>query len=91
MKFLDQLSLCANGKLFPFTIKLRDPLGNSFISAPLGSFLPPEQDQNLVIKTFIRTFEEVREIVALRHFSSKELRSDVRVCMCICVFVLLIE
>ncbi len=60
MTFLDQLSLCANGKRFPFTIKLRDPLGNSFISAPLGSFLPPEQDKNLIIKNFVRTFEEVR-------------------------------
>ena len=33
---MNKLDACIGGKLFPFTIVLRDPLGNSFISAPLG-------------------------------------------------------
>lgn len=58
--FLDKVLDCANGKTFPFTLTLRDPLGNSFISAPLGSFLPPEADKQLDINDFTRNFEEVR-------------------------------
>ena len=58
--FLDNLSEYADGKVFPFTLVLRDPLGNSFISAPLGSFLPPEADKSLQVLDFERSFEEVR-------------------------------
>ena len=36
IEFMNKLDACIGGKLFPFTIVLRDPLGNSFISAPLG-------------------------------------------------------
>lgn len=57
--FIDTLKDCAKGRRYPFTIKLRDPLGNSFISAPLGSLLPPEMDKNLLMEDFERTFEEV--------------------------------
>eukprot|EP01038_Epipyxis_sp_PR26KG_P014879 gene14879-20008_t len=57
-KFLEKLLDLAQGKVFPFHIILRDPLGNSFISAPLGSFLPPESDINLEISDFERSFEE---------------------------------
>jgi zinc finger protein len=57
--FLDELALYANGKRFPFTLIVRDPLGNSFISAPLGSFLPPEADKNLKLIDYERSFEEV--------------------------------
>ena len=57
--FIDTLKDCAQGRRFPFTICLRDPLGNSFVSAQLGSCLPPEMDKNLRIADFERTFEEV--------------------------------
>jgi len=57
--FIDTLKDCAKGRRFPFTILLRDPLGNSFISAPLGSSLPPEMDKNLKMTDFERTFDEV--------------------------------
>ena len=36
IEFMNKLDACIEGRLFPFTIVLRDPLGNSFISAPLG-------------------------------------------------------
>lgn len=57
--FMRRLSELGSGKQFPFTLILRDPLGNSFISAPLGSFLPPELDKNLQMINFVRTWEEV--------------------------------
>jgi len=60
--FIDTLKDCAKGRRFPFTILLRDPLGNSFISAPLGSSLPPEMDKNLKMTDFERTFDENEEL-----------------------------
>ena len=61
-----QLQELGAGKRFPFTLVLRDPLGNSFISAPLGSFLPPELDHNLTMINFERSFEEVSVIHLMR-------------------------
>ena len=49
------------GDCYPFDLILRDPLGNSFISAPLGSFLPPESDKNLELEEYERTFDENEE------------------------------
>lgn len=60
---MDSLRAFADGKTFPFTIVLRDPLGNSFISAPLGSFLPPESDEKLTILDFERNYDEVTYIL----------------------------
>lgn len=57
--FIERLRLCSDGKIFPFTIIIRDPLGNSFISSPLGTFLPPELDNNLSMLDFERSWEEV--------------------------------
>ena len=57
--FLEKLENCMEGKNLPFTIIIRDPLGNSFISAPLGTFLPPEMDSNLELLDFERSWEEV--------------------------------
>lgn len=57
-EFTAKLQELIAGKRFPFQLVLRDPLGNSFISAPLGSFLPPELDQNLRMVDFERSFEE---------------------------------
>ena len=39
--FMNKLQSFARGdpEVFPFTMILRDPLGNSFISAPLGNSL----------------------------------------------------
>jgi zinc finger protein len=58
MAFLDKLQSYGRGEELPFTLEIRDPLGNSFISAPLGTFLPPEADANLHIVDFERSFEE---------------------------------
>ena len=49
--FLVRLKSVAMGENLPFTLIVRDALGNSFISAPLGSFLPPESDENLQCAT----------------------------------------
>jgi len=57
---MDRLAALGRGENFPFTLILRDPLGNSFISAPLGSFLPPEMDKNITINDFQRTWDEVK-------------------------------
>jgi len=58
VEYLQKLKDMCDGKAFPFTLVLRDPLGNSFISAPLGSFLPPEADGPLDIADYERSFEE---------------------------------
>jgi len=58
-EFLGRLFEYFSGKVFPFQLIIRDPLGNSFISAPLGTFLPPEADSNLNLEDFERSFEEV--------------------------------
>jgi C4-type Zn-finger protein len=50
--FLGKLEDFAKGVVLPFTLIVRDPLGNSFISAPLGSFLPPEMDKNITMTDF---------------------------------------
>ena len=56
--FLDKLAAFGDGSALPFTLILRDPLGNSFVSAPLGSFLPPESDFNISMVDFERSYEE---------------------------------
>ena len=61
LSFLDNLQAFAKGEHLPFTLIIRDPLGNSFISAPLGSFLPPEADVNLTMQDFERSFDENEE------------------------------
>ena len=58
LAFLDKLQAFARGEQLPFTLEIRDPLGNSFVSAPLGSFLPPEMDKRLTLHDFERTFDE---------------------------------
>jgi len=58
LAFLDKLQAFARGEQLPFTLEIRDPLGNSFVSAPLGSFLPPEMDKKLKMEDFERSFEE---------------------------------
>ena len=59
--FIEKLKACVDGKMFPFTMIIRDPLGNSFISSPLGTFLPPELDKNLTLTDFERSWEENEE------------------------------
>jgi zinc finger protein len=83
--FIDRLKSYAKGEMFPFTVRLRDPLGNSFISAPLGSSLPPEMDKNLTMTDFERSFEEVRLPV---FFRSSYLTSHCRCCTFCCRSVL---
>jgi zinc finger protein len=61
--FIDRLKQFAKGEVFPFSVQLRDPLGNSFISSQLGSSTPPEMDQALTMVDFERSFEEVRLFV----------------------------
>jgi hypothetical protein len=45
----------------PFQLKLRDPLGNSFFSARLGSFVPPECDPCLHTEDYERSFDDNEE------------------------------
>lgn len=69
--YLTKLRKYANGEIFPFTLVLRDPMGNSFISAPLGSHLPPEADEHLDIEDYTRTYEEDDDI-GLVHMNTKD-------------------
>jgi zinc finger protein len=74
--FMDNLMCMSQGKILPFTLILRDPLGNSFVSAPLGTFLPPESDENLTIKDFVRSFEE-NEDYGLNDINTKDFETGV--------------
>ena len=69
--FLRRLKEFGDGENLPFTLILRDPLGNSFISAPLGSFLPPESDFNIKMEDFERSFEE-NEDFGLNDINTKD-------------------
>ncbi len=50
-EFMQKLKDFVDGKVFPFTIIIRDPL---------GTFLPPELDKNLTLSDFERSWEEVK-------------------------------
>jgi hypothetical protein len=56
--FLRKLDAMSKGQILPFTLVIRDPMGNSFISAVYRNFLPPELDTALKFEDFVRTFEE---------------------------------
>ena len=56
--FMERLKDLSEGKVYPFTVKIKDALGNSFISGPLGSHLPPESDPNLEMVDYERSEEE---------------------------------
>jgi len=74
-EFLNTLESFTRGLKMPFTLILRDPLGNSFVSAPLGSFLPPEADENLTLEEFERSFEENDEF-GLNDINTSEFETD---------------
>ena len=61
--YLEKMKSLSSGDkdTFPFKLILMDPLANSFVSAPLGSFLPPEADINLDISEYTRSVEEEEE------------------------------
>jgi zinc finger protein len=69
--FLSRLKDYGDGVKLPFTLILRDPLGNSFVSAPLGSFLPPESDTNITMEDFERSYEE-NEDFGLNDINTKD-------------------
>jgi hypothetical protein len=69
--FLSKLKAFGDGNDLPFTVILRDPLGNSFVSAPLGSFLPPESDVNITMVDFERSYEE-NEDFGLNDINTKD-------------------
>mmetsp|Transcript_25931 Transcript_25931/g.24773 ORF Transcript_25931/g.24773 Transcript_25931/m.24773 type:complete len:668 (+) Transcript_25931:89-2092(+) len=69
--FLSKLKAFGDGNDLPFTMVLRDPLGNSFVSAPLGSFLPPESDFNITMVDFERSYEE-NEDFGLNDINTKD-------------------
>ena len=74
--FMTKLDDYSKGKNFPFILSLRDPLGNCFISAPLGSFLPPEADENLTLIDFERSYEE-NEDFGLNDINTKDFETGV--------------
>ena len=69
--FTKKLQAVANGEVFPFTLAIRDPLGNSFISTRIGSSIPPELDPNLKMTDFERTWEE-NEDIGLNDINTKD-------------------
>lgn len=76
MDFMDGLQALGRGERLPFTLTLRDPLGNSFISAPLGSFLPPEMDHSLTVSDFQRSWDENEEF-GLNDINTKDFETGV--------------
>lgn len=56
--FLKKMNEMADGLAFPFTLTVRDPLGNSFISTVPGTTIPPELDCALKFEDFERTHDE---------------------------------
>jgi hypothetical protein len=56
--FLKKMNEMADGQAFPFTLTIRDPLGNSFISTVPGTTIPPELDCALKFEDFERTHDE---------------------------------
>lgn len=57
-EFLRRLKNMCDGTELPFTLIIRDPLGNSFISSAMGVYLPPEMDTALVCEDFTRSWQE---------------------------------
>ena len=74
--FLSRLEALITGESFPFSLVLRDPLGNSFVSAQLGSFVPPEMDPNLTFTDFQRSWEENEEF-GLNDINTKDFETGV--------------
>lgn len=52
--FLNRFQNLIDGHAFPFHIELRDPLGNSFVSARIGSTLAPEEDPQITMQDYER-------------------------------------
>lgn len=77
VEFMGQLLEYARGEKFPFTLILRDPLGNSFVSAPLGSSLAPEEDPNLTLTDFERSYDENEEF-GLNDINTKDYETGVK-------------
>ncbi len=69
--YLQKMLAYAEGREYPVTLIVRDPLGNSFISAPLGSFLPPESDKNIDLEDYERTWDE-NEDFGLNDMNTKD-------------------
>jgi zinc finger protein len=57
-EFLRRLDDFCEGREYPFTLEIRDPLGNSFISSTMGAVLPPEMDDALTTDDFTRSWQE---------------------------------
>ena len=74
--FTKRLQAVANGEYFPFTLIIRDPLGNSFVSTRLGSTIPPELDPNLKMRDFERTWEE-NEDIGLNDMNTRDFETGV--------------
>ena len=77
--FTDRLKTFANGQQYPFTLVIRDPLGNSFISSKIGSTVPPELDPNLKMNDFERTWEE-NEDIGLNDMNTRDFETGVSYC-----------
>ncbi len=68
--FLDRVRALRDGKVFPFTVIMQDPLANSFIGPrrDAASFSPISEageappDPNLTVEDYDRTFDEDEEL-----------------------------
>eukprot|EP00615_Pteridomonas_danica_P018809 CAMPEP_0114381034 /NCGR_PEP_ID=MMETSP0102-20121206/3218_1 /TAXON_ID=38822 ORGANISM="Pteridomonas danica, Strain PT" /NCGR_SAMPLE_ID=MMETSP0102 /ASSEMBLY_ACC=CAM_ASM_000212 /LENGTH=657 /DNA_ID=CAMNT_0001536457 /DNA_START=78 /DNA_END=2052 /DNA_ORIENTATION=+ len=58
--FTSKFEAIAEGRLFPFTLQLRDPLANSFIGTLYGQ--DPTMDDNLTITDYVRSYDEDDEL-----------------------------
>jgi zinc finger protein len=75
-EFMNQMRDLKDGKVFPFNITMRDPLGNSFFSPRIGEFIPPEVDSCLKMENFKRSFEE-NEDFGLNDINTRDFETGV--------------
>lgn len=69
---MEKVKLYIDGKLFPLTIKIRDPSGNSNIKNPFA----PRLDKQMEISYFRRTLEELKNMGYSIENAQEELKKE---------------
>lgn len=73
--FLNSFQRVIDGQSFPFHIEIRDPLGNSFVSARIGSTLPPDEDPQITMEDYDRS-EYENEVFGIAHMVTENYDED---------------
>jgi zinc finger protein len=75
-QFMKKLRGLAKGEMYPFTIIMRDPLGNSFVSPRIGLEISPQDDEYLYLKDYDRSWDENEEF-GLNDINTRDFESGV--------------